>query len=414
MVFDIKLSANEIQLSKEDALELFYSGIKATETLRKWDALLKKFLTVACSELFHGTYKERAQQFVDLTKENQEDATGIVIAYVKKLRTRTTVDKIDPAYLNPVTIPNYIKPIKKLLEMNGFGLGWNRIYSIYPEQDNNQSGRGYTREEIKTILEHSTQLSTDFIILASSSSGMRVGGWENQTWGNVYPIYQEDGEFVIESKSDNAKIVCAAMKIYSGTFAEYTTLISIEAWNKLQEYKKQWISKVGRIPKDSDPLILAKTKPITTIAIQRRIEKILKKCGLRTPLTEGNRRHFVPTMNGFRRFNDKIMMTTLRKRGTLSALVIKERLMGHGGLVKTDKNYFWTEILEMTPEYLEAMPELIINDEQRLAKKLELEKIKTDKLIQTKEENVILKTRMNELESKVERLTKYQTSHSNP
>ena len=40
-----------------------------------------------------------------------------------------------------------------------------------------------------------------------------------------------------------------------------------------------------------------------------------------------------------------------------------------------------------------------------------MEKIKNDKLSQTKEENVILKTRMNELEAKVERLTKYQTSH---
>ncbi len=411
MTFNIRLTPDEIQLSQEDALDLFCSGIRSPETLRKWDAMLKKFLTEACLDVFQGTYKERAQQFVDQTKENQESTMGIVVAYTRKLRARTIRDKTDPTYLNPITVPNYIKPIKKLLEMNGLGLGWKRIYSMYPEHDNIQNSRGYTRKEIKTMLEHSPDISTDFIILASSSCGMRAGGWDNQTWGNVYPIYQEDDEYTIEPESDKAVIVCAAMRIYANTFAEYTTLISIEAWNKLQEYKKQWISKVGKKPKDSDSLIMGKSKPITTIAVQRRIEKILKKCGLRTPLTEGNRRHTIPATNGFRRYNNKIMMTTQRKRGTLSALVIKERLMGHGNLVKTDKNYFWTEVIEMIPEYLEAMPELMINDELRLAKKLEVEKIKNDKLSQTKEENVILKTRMNELEAKVERLTKYQTSH---
>jgi hypothetical protein len=52
-------------------------------------------------------------------------------------------------YLNLVSIPNKIKPIKKLLEMNNLGLGWKRIYSLYPERDNTHIGHGYTRAELQ-------------------------------------------------------------------------------------------------------------------------------------------------------------------------------------------------------------------------------------------------------------------------
>ena len=100
---------------------------------------------------------------------------------------------------------------------------------------------------------------------------------------------------------------------------------------------------MSRIPTDSDHLILDRTSkmPITSKTVKGRMHKLLIKSGLRGPLTKGNRRHTVPTTHGFRRYWDKVMMQTESTRGTLSALVIKERLLGHYGLVKTDKNYFW-------------------------------------------------------------------------
>ncbi|MGQ0795576.1 MAG: integrase [Nitrosopumilaceae archaeon] len=408
---DIRLTTEDIKIKQENALDSFFSGIKSKGTKEPMTRNLKKFLVDACADLLEGDFEQRAQRFVDLSRTNQEKATHIILAYIKRLKTRTTLDKSDPLYLNPSTIPNKIKPIKKLVEMNGLGLPWKRVYSTYPELNNTHQGRGYSREEIQKLLEYSDGLSTDFILLASSSGGLRVGAWENQSWGNIFPIYKVGDEYKVElEKNETGKIVCAGMFVYKGTPDQYVALISIEAWNKLQEYKKIWTKKMKRAPIDSDPLILerfSKPIPLNATTVKRRIEHLLQKSGLRTPLTEGKRRHQVPETHGFRRYWDKVMMTTQRKRGTLSALVIKERLMGHEGLVKTDKNYFWTDVLELVPDYLEAMPELMISEEVRLQKKLEDEKLRSERLEKTNHEKEELQKSMQELEAKVKRILKY-------
>jgi len=79
-------------------------------------------------------------------------------------------------------------------------------------------------------------------------------------------------------------------------------------------------------------------------------------------------------------------------------------------LVKTDKNYFWTDILEHVPEYLAAMPELMINDAHRLRSELEKQRLQNQGLeIANREKEQALK-RLAELEAKVERMQKYQTT----
>ena len=168
-----------------------------------------------------------------------------------------------------------------------------------------------------------------------------------------------------------------------------------------------------RSPTGSDYLLLERytePRPMTDIAVRTRIEVLLVRAGLRTPLTEGRRRHQVPTTNGFRRYWDRVMMESGKKRGTLSALVIKERLMGHTGLVTTDKNYFWTDVLDLVPEYLDAMPELVVNEEMRLRQKLEMEKSEKEKLVVSNKEKEEALQRLAELEAKVCRMEKYQPS----
>jgi len=282
--------------------------------------------------------------------------------------------------------------------------------------DNTHKGRGYTREEIKKLLEYSDSIDTDFLLLASSSGGLRVGAWNNQKWENIFPIYRINDEFKIELETHeqaSATIVCAGMVVYKGTPEEYIALVSIEAWSKLLEYKKVWTKKIGRAPTIDDPLILARYSdptPLTYIGVKRRIEKLVVNAGLRDPkkLGIGVRRHEVPVTHGFRRYWDKVMMQTQRNKGTLSALVSKERLFGHTGIVKTDKNYYWTDILELVPEYLEAMPELMINDEVRLQNKLN-GKIKENQILEKANiERKIAIERLAELEAKVNRMQIYQ------
>jgi len=408
----LKITEDEIITRHENALELFYSGIKSQATKNTMERLLRYFLVEVCVDLLKGDFEQRAQQFVDIARKDQTKATNIIIAYVKKLRERTALEKFDPYYMNPSYLPNKIKPIKKILAMNDVGLAWKRIYTFYPEKDNIHQGRGYSKDEIKKLLEYSTDISTDFVILALSSGGLRLGAWNDLRWEDVFPIYDVNGKYKIELKNGEAgKTVCAGMIIYKSTEEQYTALISLKAWEKLQEYKKIWIKKMSRVPVDSDHLILDRTSkqtPITSVTIKSRMEKLLTRSGLRGPLTEGKRRHQVPATHGFRRYWDKVMMQTVSAKGTLSALVIKERLLGHYGLVKTDKNYFWTDILEHVPEYLQAMPDLMTSDEYRLKEKLEETRVENQKLSQANYEKQLALDRLSELEAKVERMQKYQ------
>jgi len=405
---DFKIKIDDIKTANEDALDLFYSGMKSQETKRTMSGSLKIFLVDVCQDILKGDMKERAKEFVNIAKNNQEKATQIILAYTRLLKARTVLAKNDKNYLNPSSVPNRIKPIKKLFDMNGIGIGWKRIYSTYPEEDNIHKGRGYTRDEIKLLLEHADGLATEFFILAACSGGMRVGAWNNLKWECVFPVYQKNGEYTIESK--DGVIVCAAMIVYKGTREEYISLISKEAWDKLELYKKEWARIANREPNNSDFLFQKfGTSPITTSAIKKRMFKLVIKAGLRGSLPEGQKRHEVPITHGFRRFWDKVMMDTTRKSDKLSALVKKERLLGHDGIISTDKNYYWTDILDLVSDYMVAMPELTINDSERLRVELESEKTKNNQMALLNYEKDKALLRLDELEAKVVRMQKYET-----
>ena len=156
---------------------------------------LKYFLLKVCKDILEGDLEVRAQQFVDITRDDQSRAKNIVIAYVKHLVDRTKLDKTEPYYIRPSYLPNKIKPIKKLLTMNDLGLPWKRINAMFPERQNTHKGRGYTREEIKRLLAFAGGLDTEFIILAASSGGLRNGTWDGISWGDILPVYQVNGEF---------------------------------------------------------------------------------------------------------------------------------------------------------------------------------------------------------------------------
>ncbi len=172
---NIRLSADEIKSGHENALDIFYSGIRSSETRRTMNGNLEKFLLDACADIFSGDYRERARQFAEMAKEDQEKATSLVLAYARKLRERTMLDKSNPGYLNPSTLPNKVKAVKKFLDMNGLGLGWKRVYVTFPDKDNTHKGRGYTRHELQKMLEYSRSIETDFVILASELWRFQVG-----------------------------------------------------------------------------------------------------------------------------------------------------------------------------------------------------------------------------------------------
>ena len=367
----MKLTREELQRSSsESPFQLFQQGIRAEATRDKYTRTLQRILCEILDEFLEGTVEDRAAQLVRFAKQDPDYAQDLLLGLSKKLRERTTLPKSDKNYFNPQSFDNYFKPIKKLFDMNNVAFAWKRIYSTFPEIDNVADTREWKRDEIQQMLKFANGSMDRAIILIAASSGIRSGAFKFH-WEDITPIFKVNGELkidVTESQSD-AQLVCAMLKVYKGTNESYPAFITPEAYQSVLDYKKEWTKEVGRDPLPKDHLFKKDgTLPIMANppALKKRIERILQSAGIRTPMKKGQKRHEVPVMNGFRRFWNKACKESLSRDSPLASLIKKEFMMGHTGLVKFDRNYFKTQVLELAEEYLNAVPNLTISDEERI------------------------------------------------
>lgn len=394
----------------EDVLTLFRSGIKSEKTRDTYEKRLKEFLCGTLENYLDGDkdlrekqrqqrliegdkkkirmildadFSVRSNELVKKAKENPDEIMGLLLTYSTKLKKRCEKPKEDPDYLNPNTVPNMFKPIKKLFKMNGVHFEWQRIDATYPEAETNQDSRGYTREEISEILKFTNPLESTVTLIASSS-GMRRGGFDF-TWDCIRPIYRVNEDLVMGNYDDknNSDIVCGIITVYRGSNEQYFALFTPEAWEAIKVYRTEWRSDVLHDPKPKDPFLKRTGNSVLKLscdAMANRLNKILRKSKIREPLEAGKRNYEVPIMNGFRRYFNKINKETLSHDSPLAALIKKEMMLSHTGLLKLDKNYFQTHWKELVLEYLEAVPSLTISSEERV--KAENKRLKSEKLSQ--------------------------------
>ncbi len=175
----MKLTKEEFERTRTDSsFELFLDEIKAEQTRKKYVRTLRKILCDILEDFLDGTtLEQRSNHLVNTAKKNPEWTQDLMINLSKKLRERTRLSKHTPDYLNPSTIPNYFKPLKKLFDMNDVSFNWKRIYSTFPELDNADSTREWKREEIQQMLKFSNGAIDRCIILIAASSGIRLGGF---------------------------------------------------------------------------------------------------------------------------------------------------------------------------------------------------------------------------------------------
>ena len=379
----MKITKKSLVKLEDKPIELFYQGIRSQETRVSYTRKLRKILCEYLEEIFEEGFESRAAQFVYLAKQDPDETIRILLSLSRLLKERTEKEPSDKDYLNPSSFANFFKPIKKLFDMNGIGIPWKRVYATYPELDNLSDGRGYTKEEIQTMLNFAQGAVDHAIILVEASSGVRAGGLSGLKWEDIEPVYKVDDQIVLEtteSQMARAEVVCAVLRIYAHSDQEYPAFITPEAYHAIQGYRKSWIMDVGREPKPHEPLFKKAgpfVKPLNDSGIRQRMVRVVKKAGIRTPLVKGKRRHEIPTMNGFRRFWNKTSKESVSKDSPLADLIKKEFMMGHVGLTKLDKNYFKVHIMELVEEYLTIMPNLTISDEERINaenRKLRLEK----------------------------------------
>ena len=405
----IKLSLSNAQKRKSiDPLKKYEASIKSQQTRIVYTITFRDILD-SITEL-NGTFEDKVRQFYELAKNNPENVQELLEQYAIHLNARSKKPRDSDEYLNPNTFTNKFKGIKKFCKVNRIAIIWDSIMEFEPEKNNNKQTRGFTTQEIKIILEHSTNIRTDLATLLISSCGSRSGELEELRWEQISPIYECDGKYSFE-ESENSIIVCACVIVYAGTSSEYQTLISIEAWDKLQSLKKQWIQKTGRDPLGSDYVFLKSGTEILPFAkngIQKKLTQVVRKSQVQIKL-DGERRFENPVTHAFRKRYNKIMTELENKNDSHGNHIRKERLMGHkSGISSLESNYFFSNILESVPQYLQAMPKLMISDEYRTKNLLEQEqKKKTQLEIEIQEKDNALET-LKELKLKVERIQKYQ------
>ena len=405
----IKLSLSNAQKRKSiDPLKKYEASIKSQQTRIVYTITFRDILD-SITEL-NGTFEDKVRQFYELAKNNPENVQELLEQYAIHLNARSKKPKDSDEYLNPNTFTNKFKGIKKFCKVNRIAIIWDSIMEFEPEKNNNKQTRGFTTQEIKIILEHSTNIRTDLATLLISSCGSRSGELEELRWEQISPIYEYDGKYSFE-ESENSIIVCACVIVYAGTSSEYQTLISIEAWDKLQSLKTQWIQKTGRDPLGSDYVFLKSGTEILPFAkngIQKKLTQVVRKSQVQIKL-DGERRFENPVTHAFRKRYNKIMTELENKNDSHGNHIRKERLMGHkSGISSLESNYFFSNILESVPQYLQAMPKLMISDEYRTKNLLEQEqKKKTQLEIEIQEKDNALET-LKELKLKVERIQKYQ------
>ena len=167
---------------------------------------------------------------------------------------------------------------------------------------------------------------------------------------------------------EGEEVECAALRVYRGSREEYATFVTPEAYEALMEYRLEWQQDVGRPPGPTDP-IFKKNGPapdrLGAPSIDAQLSKLLHRAGLRQP-APGERRYNVPALHGFRRFWNKTMKDAISDDSPVSSLTKKEYMMGHAGMTALDRNYYHAHTLELAKEYINAVPDLTIDDAERL------------------------------------------------
>ncbi len=98
----VKITRDEIVRVEDDSpLELFKQGIKSKETADKYTQVLKQVTCKILEDVLEGTFEERAQQMVDIGRDEPVWMRDLLLSLSRKLRERTELPTEHTNYLNP-------------------------------------------------------------------------------------------------------------------------------------------------------------------------------------------------------------------------------------------------------------------------------------------------------------------------
>ena len=312
-IFHMKLKKNRGRpISEQDPLKLFHASNRSKRTDANYTRKLRQILCDVLETVLDGTFEERVKEFVEIGKNNPDKMMGILVGFSAIMRKRTNKDRKDADYMNPSSIPSYFTPLKKLLTANDVSVNWKRVTNSFPELGNVNKTQGWTREDIRLMLDHTKNARNRALILTLASSGVRRGGVLLR-WGDLMPIYDVDGKMVNEEDMEgrvSGEPACVAVNVYRRTPEEYVTFITPEAYRAIMEYAVEWEADVGRKPGDNDPIFKSSSKVLnglTASDINNIIRETALSAGVWRKHPDNPHLGEIPALHGFGRFFNKTM-----------------------------------------------------------------------------------------------------------
>ncbi|MEM2785350.1 MAG: hypothetical protein QXW37_08000 [Candidatus Nitrosotenuis sp.] len=75
----MKIENDDLQFTKQGALELFHHGIKSKNTRDKYTRVLRRILNDVLENVLHGSFEERASQLVSKTKTDPKWGMSVML-----------------------------------------------------------------------------------------------------------------------------------------------------------------------------------------------------------------------------------------------------------------------------------------------------------------------------------------------
>ena len=334
----------DLSLLNGKTTKLFLEAIKSPVTREIYKRRLATFLEYVGMDV---------DSFVRKAKAQPKWAQGKIVNYLLKEKERALRKEIEPS-----TVSNVKKPVKLLLDMNDVSeINWKKISRILPSARKYAIDRAPTIDELRLLIANS-DLRFQAILLTMASSGIRLGAWDYLNWGHVEPTKKGDA-------------VAAKLKVYAGEPEEYTTFITPEAYQRLEQYIQLRTSHGEKITKNS-PLIrerwqtpkgirgeINEPKRLQSSGVKRLFEDTLWKLGLRK---EKKKRHefSIHSVRKFFKTRAEQMMKPINV----------ETLMGHSTGI-SDSYYRPTE-KELLEDYLKAAPLLTVSETEEVRRESQL------------------------------------------
>ena len=351
-----------IELEECRSYKIFKKAVKNEKTLHIYNYSLKEFL--------------RYTNFTNYDQVCQSDK-------IQEILENWIMDLSDKA-VKGSSIRTKISPVELLLEMNRVVFYKKILHKLIPK-DNGISGGSlpFTNDDVNQMLESTKKLRTKALIHFISSTGIRPGAI-------IDPILRR--KHLVEMPHG-----CLAIKVYDNSPEGYWAFLTPEAKKYLYRYfTARKIN--GETLTDESPLFVneydkfgnngqrIKFSHLTIDNLSTIIDDIVNHAGI--PRTKTGNRYDKAVVYGFRkRFN------TILKNNNQVNSNIAEKLMAHKrGL---DGTYFVPTREECFKEFEKAIPELTVDEAERLKLQNKL-KDETIKKMESEKD-----TRISELEKKL-------------